>query len=72
MSNLNCPNCGAPASKIVEKLGIVICAYCDTSFPVPKWFVQPQPEMGDILLAADFSKKPISGWSVQNEDAWEL
>lgn len=72
MPETNCPNCGAPASHITHKRGFAVCDYCNTSFPLPKWYAQPEPDMGEVLLAADLRRKPIPGWSVSNEDHWEL
>ncbi len=69
---LNCPNCGAPASNVSKKLGIVVCDYCETTFTLPQWFVQPEPDMGDVFLRADFSHKDLPGWKIQSEENVEV
>lgn len=65
--NLTCPNCGAALPATFSISGIVACEYCGTSFRVPK-SLTPQPDMGDLILGADFSHKPIPGWQIQSED----
>jgi len=61
---LNCPNCGAPLG---EHYGgeVVRCNYCNTSFGVPK-MLTPEPDMGELILGADFSQEPITGWEILN------
>jgi hypothetical protein len=67
MKSLNCPNCGAalPAKNI--KHDIASCEYCATSFRIPK-SLTPEPDMGDLLLGADFSSNVMPGWQLFNED----
>lgn len=67
---LNCPNCGAPLSPAAGGQ-IIFCGYCKTSFRVPHTYT-PQPDMGDLLLGADFSHKPIHGWEFLNENKTQL
>ncbi len=50
---------------------LITCQYCNTSFRVPKTLT-PEPDLGDVLLAADFGQKPIVGWSFPNEDKVRL
>ncbi len=50
---------------------LITCQYCNTSFRVPKTLT-PEPDLGDVLLAADFSQKPIVGWNFPNEDKVRL
>ncbi len=64
---LNCPNCGAALPRSSSRADVVTCEYCNTTFRVPK-SLTPEPDMGDLLLGADFSRKPILGWQFQNED----
>ncbi len=61
---LNCPNCGAPLG---QHYGgeVLRCQYCNTTFSVPKSFT-PQPDMGPLILGADFSRLPVAGWEVIN------
>ena len=65
--SLSCPNCGA--SITVGKLtsDIVSCEYCGTSFRIPDSFT-PEPEMGDLMLGADFRDPDFPGWVVVNRD----
>ncbi len=69
--NLNCPNCGAGLPPAFNLSGVVKCDYCGTSFRVPETFT-PEPDMGDLLLGADFRQKPIPGWQFQNGDEVSL
>ena len=64
---LICPNCGASLPAQVADGGVVTCQYCNTTFRVPKTLT-PEPDLGDLLLGADFSRKPVTGWSFPNED----
>ncbi|MEW6405253.1 MAG: hypothetical protein AB1649_25960 [Chloroflexota bacterium] len=66
MQALNCPNCGAALPAHAAKLNVVTCEFCNTTFRVPRSFT-PEPDMGDLLLSADFSKKPMPGWGLLNE-----
>ena len=66
MQALNCPNCGAALPAHAAKSDVVTCEFCSTTFRVPKSFT-PEPDMGDLILDADFSRKPIPGWSILNE-----
>lgn len=65
--SLNCPNCGASLPSASRLSGVVRCDYCGTSFRVPETLT-PEPDMGDLLLGADFSRKPIPSWQFQNEE----
>ncbi len=68
MQALNCPNCGAALpQKAIKASDLVSCEFCGASFRVPKTFT-PEPDMGDLILGADFSSKTMPGWEVINED----
>lgn len=67
MSALNCPNCGAALPPSAAKADIAVCDFCGTSFRLPKTLT-PEPDMGDLLLGTDFSKKVMPGWEMVNED----
>lgn len=68
MQALNCPNCGAALpQKAVKASDLVSCEFCGTSFRVPKTLT-PEPDMGDLILGADFSSKVMPGWEVLNEE----
>jgi hypothetical protein len=64
---LICPNCGASLPAQAAPGGVVTCQYCSTTFRVPTTLT-PEPDMGDLLLGADFSHTPITGWAFPNED----
>lgn len=67
MKSLNCPNCGAALPEKNIKHDIASCEYCSTSFRIPK-SLTPEPDMGDLLLGADFNSSLMPGWQVFNED----
>ena len=64
---LICPNCGASLPSQASPGSTITCQYCSTTFRVPA-SLTPEPTMGDLLLGADFSGKPITGWAFPNED----
>lgn len=64
---LICPNCGASLPPQAAPGDLVTCQYCKTTFQVPK-SLTPEPDLGALLLGADFSRKPIIGWEFPNED----
>jgi hypothetical protein len=66
MQSLNCPNCGASLPAYAGKADFVTCEFCGTTFRTSDTYT-PEPSMGDLLLGADFSKKPIPGWGLFNE-----
>ncbi len=57
---------GAP-QKAIKASDLVSCEFCGTSFRVPKTLT-PEPDMGDLILGADFSSKTMPGWEVINEE----
>ncbi len=67
LNQLNCPNCGASLPYPSNGSDVITCQYCNTTFRTAKTFT-PEPAMGDLILGADFSRKPISGWGFPNED----
>jgi hypothetical protein len=46
---------------------VVTCQYCNITFRVPRTQT-PEPDMGNLILGADFRQAPIAGWSFPNED----
>jgi len=66
LNQLNCPNCGAALPLPASLTEVVTCQYCHTTFRIPKT-VTPEPDLGDLMLGADFSQKPIAGWDFPNE-----
>lgn len=67
MKTYNCPNCGAALPAHAIKTEVATCEFCNTSFRISKT-PTPQPDMGDLLLGADFSNKIMPGWEVLNGD----
>ncbi len=67
MKSLNCPNCGAVLPETKIKYDIASCEYCGTNFRIPK-SMTPEPDMGDLLLGADFSDSTMPGWQLFNQD----
>jgi hypothetical protein len=67
MKSLNCPNCGATLPAHSGKMDVVTCEFCSTTFRTSNTYT-PEPTMGNLLLSADFSKKPVPGWSFFNEE----
>jgi DNA-directed RNA polymerase subunit RPC12/RpoP len=67
MKSLNCPNCGATLQEKNIKHDIASCEYCGTSFRMAK-SLTPEPDMGDLILAADFKSEMMPGWETFNKD----
>ena len=65
--SLSCPNCGAVTAHNQLIGSVVTCDYCRTSFRLPKTQT-PQPDLGDLLLGADFSDPEVPGWVVVDRD----
>jgi len=67
----NCPNCGAtlPASAFSSE--VVTCQYCNATFRMSRT-PTPEPDMGNLVLAADFSQDPIPGWAFPSRDKIQL
>lgn len=68
---LNCPNCGASLPLQVSDENLITCQYCNTTFRIPKTLT-PEPEMVNLVLGADFGRKPIIGWGFPNGDQVRL
>jgi hypothetical protein len=66
MKAYNCPNCGAALPARALKLDLAECEFCGTTFRISKTLT-PEPEMGDLMLGADFGHKVMPGWEVFNE-----
>ncbi|MBV6396930.1 MAG: hypothetical protein HFACDABA_02534 [Anaerolineales bacterium] len=68
MQAFNCPNCGAALpKKEIKGADLASCEFCGVSFRVPK-SLTPEPDMGDLILGADFGSKTMPGWEVVNEE----
>ncbi len=68
---MTCPNCGAAVSTSDMQHDLATCAYCRASFRVPKTLT-PEPDMGDLILGADFSAGTVPGWGRFHTDKTEL
>jgi hypothetical protein len=71
MRSLNCPNCGASLPAHASKVDVVTCEFCNTTFRTSNTYT-PEPTMGNLLLGADFSRKPVPGWGFYNEEKIKL
>lgn len=68
MKALNCPNCGAALpERAIKASDLVACEFCGTTFRISKTLT-PEPDMGDLMLGADFGYKVMPGWEVLNEE----
>jgi len=63
MKALTCPNCGAALSAAALKNDPVTCEFCGTSFRISRT-ATPEPDMGDMLLGADFANETLPGWEI--------
>ena len=63
MRAFNCPNCGAALSAAALKNDIATCEFCGTTFRMSKT-ATPEPDMGDLLLGADFGSDTLPGWEI--------
>ncbi len=71
LNALICPNCGGVLPPPAPGMVVVTCQFCGTTFSVAK-SLTPEADMGNLLLGADFSRKPIEGWGFPNEDKVQL
>jgi hypothetical protein len=67
IQTLTCPNCGYPLPAGTVAGSIVKCAACGTTFKLPT-SMTPEPDLGELLLGADFRDPQIPGWKVYR---WE-
>lgn len=71
MDQLICPNCGAALPAAYANADVVTCQYCSVTFRIPRTFT-PEPDLGNLILGADFSHEPITGWNFPNKDKISL
>lgn len=71
LHELSCVNCGATIRVMAMRGAVVQCDYCHASFRVPT-SLTPEPEMGDLLLGADFRDIALPGWTLLNRDKLEF
>lgn len=67
MDQFICPNCGAALPASAAEADVVTCQYCNVTFRIPHTFT-PEPDMGNLVLGADFRSEPIAGWGFPNKD----
>jgi len=67
LQSLACPNCGSPLPEGAVPGSLVRCPACGSTFNLPV-SLTPEPELGSLLLGADFNGPDIPGWHVY---AWE-
>jgi hypothetical protein len=58
---LSCPSCGATTPGSWHSGAVVVCQYCNTSYRVAA-SQTPEPDLGDLLLGADFRDPTVPGW----------
>lgn len=71
MKEMNCANCGATLQVIDVRSAVISCQYCGTSFREAD-SSSPEPEMGDLILGADFRDSKLPGWVISYEDKVEF
>ena len=68
---LICPNCGASLPLPSANSEVVTCQYCNTTFRASQTLT-PEPDIGNLVLGADFGQAPIAGWNFPNKDKVRL
>jgi hypothetical protein len=71
LRELTCANCGAAIEARGVRGTVAACGYCGTSFRIPT-SMTPEPEMGDLLLGADFRDPELPGWVAVNREHLEF
>jgi len=66
IEQISCPSCGAGIPPEAIQRDIAVCAYCRISFRVSHTST-PEPDLGDLILGADFRSAPLLSWSLLNE-----
>jgi hypothetical protein len=67
MDQLICPNCGAALPASAATAEVVTCQYCRVTFRQARTFT-PEPDLGNLVLGADFRQDSITGWGFPNKD----
>jgi hypothetical protein len=70
LQELYCLNCGAALAEVIPGT-VATCQYCGATFRVPV-SLTPEPEIGDLLLGADFRDPAVPGWTVFSQDKLEF
>lgn len=71
LHELSCVNCGAVVRVMATRGSVVTCDLCHATFRIPT-ALTPEPDLGDLLLGADFREVDIPGWAVVNRDRLEF
>lgn len=71
LRSLACPNCGASLPGAVMQNGVAACEFCGTSFRVAA-SPTPEPDLGDLILGADFSDAGVPGWALSTPENLEF
>ncbi len=71
ITELTCANCGAPIDPASIRGDRAVCGYCGIAFRVPVSYT-PEPDLGDLLLGADFRDPAIPGWIISIPDNLEF
>ncbi len=70
-AEIQCANCGAAIEPSAAQGNIVTCGYCGTTFR-GAGSLTPQPQMGDLLLGADFRDPTAPGWILSTPEHMEF
>ncbi len=71
LHELDCVNCGAVIRVMAMRGSVVTCEYCHASFRIPTTLT-PEPDLGDLLLGADFRETDTPGWVLVNREQLEF
>lgn len=71
LHELTCVNCGAVMRVMAMRGSVVTCDLCHATFRIPT-SLTPEPDLGDLLLGADFRETDIPGWLPMNRDRLEF
>jgi hypothetical protein len=71
LQELFCINCGAALPLSALQGDLVACVHCGTTYRQPA-SLTPEPQIGDLLLGADFRDPSVPGWAVFNRDKLEF
>ena len=71
LHELNCPSCGRPIPPENLRGPLATCGPCRLTFRVPV-SLTPAPDLGDLLLGADFRDPDLPGWKVFDRDKLEF
>jgi hypothetical protein len=71
LHELACVNCGAVIRVMAMRGTVVSCDICHASFRIPT-SLAPEPELGDLLLGADFRELDLPGWVPLNRNNLEF